>query len=246
MAATRGNRNKSFYQAFADSTLGLRSTLGLTRHKIAARPVMFFLWSTLLRSHPLQLATTDLFPEETDLLLKLFEQRRPKTYLEIGVYWGATFKAVMDHRNSLSLPAKCIGLDIWDEVKDSSANTHCSGAPNREIVRRALVKRGYRNFELLSGLSSQVGNLIDHKIDFVFHDANHTYAAVREDFDQLYPLLSDGATVVVHNASKDLEPDKKYYEADGGPYQAVVDLAKTGRWTLEELKCRVAVMKRIP
>jgi cephalosporin hydroxylase len=199
-----------------------------------------------MRSHPLALFYSDLFPQEIALLLRRFGECRPRTYVEVGVFWGGTFAKVLEHRDALSLQTKCIGLDIWDELKDSAVNTHSSESPNREAVKRALVRRGLGNFELLTGLSSQAEDLIKQKADFLFHDANHTYAAVREDLERFYPLLSEGATVMVHNASKDFEPDKKYYETDGGPYQAVMDLAKTGRWRLEELENRLAVLMRVP
>jgi cephalosporin hydroxylase len=232
-------------RTFLNATLRLRQRLGLTRPQIACFAPSRWLWTAVTRSHPLVL-TSDLFPQETAILLESFKESRPLTYLEIGVFWGGTFRKVLAQRDVLSFPTKCFGLDIWDEVKDSAINTHTSGCPSREAVRCALAKRGFKNFELLSGLSSQVGDLIDCKIDFVFHDANHTYAAVRDDLELLYPLMSDGATMVVHNAGRDFEPDKSYYQADGGPYQAVMDLVKLGKWDLKKLEYRVAVLKKLP
>lgn len=179
-------------------------------------------------------------------MLKLFKESRPLTYLEVGVFWGGTFKEILRCRDAWSLPTKCVGLDVWDEIRVSANNTHVSGWPKRELVRRALMRRHFGNFELLSGLSSQVRDLIDGKIDFAFHDANHTYAAVKEDLEQLYPLMSDGAVMIVHNASKDFEPDKSYYQTDGGPYQAVMDLVKLGKWDLTALEYRLAVLKKLP
>ena len=235
---------KAASRTILDATQSLRMKVGATRTQIAARPFSLWLWQTLTGTHPLVFFYTDLFPQEADLLLSLFAERRPKTYLEIGVFWGGTFEKVLKHRDALSLTTKCIGLDLWDEFKDSADTTHYSGAPNREAVHKALAKRGYGNFELLAGLSSQVGNMVKQKIDFAFHDANHTYAAVREDLEQLYPLLSDGATVAIHNASREFEPDKSYFESDGGPYQAAIDLGATDKWTLEKMENRIAVLRR--
>ncbi len=245
MQSTQAAGNPPAPKSFSDATLALRKTFGLTRMQIASRPWSVQLWKTFMGMHPLVFFFTDLHPEEFNLLLGLFGECRPKNYLEIGVFWGGTFEKVLRHRDSLSLPTKCFGLDIWDEVKDSENSTHYSGCPNREAVRQGLVKRGFSNFELLAGLSSQVRNLIDQKIDFAFHDANHTYAAVKDDLEQLYPVLSDRATVLVHNASKDLPPDDAYYKTDGGPYQAVNDLAKTGRWELKQIQRRMAVLQKV-
>lgn len=237
---------KSVSRTVWDASQSFRMKAGITRSGIASRPFLLWLWQKLVGTHPLVFFYTDLYPQEAELLLRLFSERRPKTYLEVGVFWGGTFEKVLKHRNALSLTTKCIGLDIWDEVKDSEKSTHYTGAPNREAVKKALMRRGHENFELLAGLSSEVRNMVKEKIDFVFHDANHTYAAVRDDLRQLYPLLSDGATVAIHNASKDLFPDKGYYEADGGPYRAAIDLAATGNWTLEKMEYRIAVLRKKP
>lgn len=190
--------------------------------------------------------TTDLFPEETRMLLDAYEKVKPKVYLEVGVFWGGTFRNVLKRRDELSLTTKCYAIDIWDELYDPSDNTHGSGQPIKDIVRRELVKQGLSGFELLTGLSVDVQKLIKEKIDLAFHDANHTYAAVIEDLNLLHPLLSDGATVLVHNAGKEFQPDKMYFETDGGPYQAIMDLVEQGKWSLEALEFRMAVLTRLP
>lgn len=244
MASTPDTQSKSLAKTLSGATLQFRRRIGLTREQIAARPFALQLWNVIARKHPLVLRT-DLFPQETELLLRHFKESRPKTYLEVGVFWGGTFKNILEHRDALSLPTKCIGLDVWDEIHDAASSTHTSGWPNREVVNSALLKCGFKNFELLSGLSSQAGSLIAGKIDFALHDANHTYAAVIEDLNRLHPLLTDGATMVVHNAGKEFEPDKTYHETDGGPYQAVLDLAKAGKWELTTLEYRIAVLKKL-
>jgi len=245
MEITRDSQKPPLAKAILRATVPLRKRLGLTRPQIAASAFRHWCWHAVTGSHPLVL-TTDLFPQETRLLLNTFGEARPLTYLEIGVFWGGTFKNVLQQRDRLSLRTKCIGLDVWDEVKDQANNTHVSGWPNRETVKRALEKRRLGNFELLAGLSSRVRELVDRKIDFAFHDANHTYTAVREDLELLHPLMSDRAMMLVHNAGKDFEPDKTYYQTDGGPYQAIMDLVKFGKWDLKTLEYRLAVLKRRP
>jgi len=231
---------KSLLRSFLDATVPHRLRMGLTRPQIA-----HWWWKSVIRNHP-QVLTTDLFPEETEILLNAFRDARPSTYLEIGVFWGGTFNNILQRRDSLSLQTKCFGLDVWDEIVDTTSNTHGSGWPIRNVVKRALNKRNLHNFELLSGLSSQAAQLINCKIDFTFHDANHTYAAVIEDLELLHPLMSNGAMMLVHNAGRDYEPDKSYYLADGGPYRAIMELVKLGRWELKALEYRVAVLKRLP
>jgi cephalosporin hydroxylase len=244
MATTPSIQSKSLARQFLHASLPLRKRMGLTHWQIAASPFSLWCWKVIVRSHPL-LMTTDLYPQETELLMKLFKESCPEAYLEVGVFWGGTFRKILKQRDDLSLPTKCLGLDIWDEVRDPTSNTHSSGCSSREAVRCALVKGGFKNFKLLSGSSSQVRDLVTCKIDFAFHDANHTYAAVKEDLEQLYPLMSDGATMAVHNAGREFEPDKSYYKTDGGPYQAVMDLVELGKWELKTLEYRLAVLKKL-
>jgi cephalosporin hydroxylase len=190
--------------------------------------------------------STDLYPEETWMLLEAFEKARPSIYLEVGVFWGGSFRNVLKHRDELSLTTQCYATDIWDELYDPADTTHGTGQPIKDLVRRALIRQNLGNFELLTGLSINVQNLISETIDFVFHDANHTYAAVKEDLELLHPLMANGATLLVHNAGKDYEPDKMYFETDGGPYKAVMDLVAQGKWKLNKLEYRMAVLERLP
>lgn len=230
----------SLLKRFIHDTVPFRQSIGLTRKQLVHR------WrKSVSHSHP-QLMTTDLFPEETAMLLDTFEKARPQTYLEVGVFWGGSFRNVLKQRDKLGLKTQCYAIDIWDEIYDPSDTTHGTGQPIKDVVKRALRKQGLDGFELLTGLSTDIKKLIQKKIDYAFHDANHTYAAVIEDLDLIHPLMSDGATVLVHNAGTEFEPDKSYVAADGGPYQAVMDLVAQGKWELVEIAYRIAVLRRLP
>lgn len=227
-------------QRLLHSTLPTRLRYGLTRHQIIHN------WRKHVSySHP-QLLTTDLFPEETKMLLEAFSRSRPTNYLEIGVFWGGTFRNVLRHRDSLGMKTTCYAIDIWDELKDSAETTHGTGQPIKSLVHRALATEGLGNFKLLTGLSNDITNLISWKLDLVFHDANHTYQSVFEDMEILHTLMSDSGTLLVHNAGKEYQPDKMYYETDGGPYKAVMEQVESGKWQLDALDYRMALLTRIP
>src|SRR5690349_2180476 len=111
MESMRSTGKKSLSRTLVDATVPLRKGLGLTRLQIASRPFSLRLWRTVMRSHPLALFYSDLFPQEIALLLRRFGECRPRTYVEVGVFWGGTFAKVLEHRDALSLQTKCIGLD---------------------------------------------------------------------------------------------------------------------------------------
>lgn len=199
----------------------------------------------LTRKRPIPLLKSDLTPAEIDVLLGSIRELKPRRYLEVGVFWGGSFKRVLEERNALGLDTECIGLDLWDEIRDRSDNTHVSGRPNRRRVTEALTAAGLDRFTLLAGTSHDVQRLVEAPVDLAFHDANHTYRAVVDDAELIGALMPRGALLLVHNASTDLMPDRLYVEADGGPHRAVHDLAKTGKWELREIRDRTAVLKRV-
>ena len=223
-----------FWSRARNSTYAVRRRFGLTREAIAR----------FTRGRVAGLFSSDLTTEETSLLFEAFIQAQPKVYLEIGVYWAGTFRKILVLRDLLGLSTRCIGLDVWDELCDPSPNTHESGWPNRLLVDKALRKRQFKNYELLTGLCQQLPEMVHSPIDFAFHDANHTYQAVYDELNCLHPLMTDSAIVAVHNASTEHYPDNMYVKNDGGPYKAVADLIREGKWDMINFRHRLAILKR--
>lgn len=209
-----------------DATWNFRKRLGLTRKR------------------PIPLLKSDLTSRELATLHESFAELRPKTYLEVGVFWGGSFKQVLECRNALGLTTKCVGIDLWDEIRDQQANTHVSGCPNRRKVAAALEAAGLNGFELLAANCSDLDRVFSDSVEVAFHDANHTYQAVRDDAAHLGKLLVPGGRLLVHNASQDLMPDKLYVAQDGGPFRAVTELAQSGAWELLEIRDRMAVLRK--
>lgn len=209
-----------------DATWDFRKRLGLTRKR------------------PIPLLKSDLTPAELAVLCESFDLLRPTTYLEVGVFWGGSFKRVLEHRDAAGLKTRCIGLDLWDEVRDRQANTHVSGRPNRRKVEEALRAAGLGGFELLAGNCSDLDRLFTEPVEVAFHDANHTYRAVLDDATAIGSRLVPGGRLLVHNAGRDRMPDKLYVEQDGGPNRAVNELAQSGAWELLEIRDRMAVLRK--
>jgi cephalosporin hydroxylase len=191
-----------------------------------------------------RLLESDLTPGETDLLLSNLSEMRPRYYLELGVFMGGTFRRVLERRDDLGLATECFGVDIWDEIHDGSKTTHTSGQPNRRKVDRALRKAGLDRFTLLAGTAADLAKLVPAEIELAFHDANHTYQAVRDDMRHLREVMKPGGRLLLHNASQDGVPDRDYVAADGGPYQAVLDETASREWELVEFRERMAVVRK--
>jgi hypothetical protein len=142
------------------------------------------------------------------------------------------------------LTTECFGIDLWDEISDGTKNTHTSSKPNRRKVGNALRQSGHDRFTLLAGTPAELKKLVPADIELVFHDANHTYQAVRDDMRNIREVMKPGGRLLVHNASQDRLPDRDYVTVDGGPHRAVMDETGSGNWELIEIRERMAVLRK--
>lgn len=184
-------------------------------------------------------------------------------YCEVGVYFGGTFRLVMDHISSK--PGHLgIGIDLFEDLKDHIGPEQTHEALNkwnilnvayRDELEASLRAKGLQSFHLLKGMSHQVLRYLpwlikdsDHEsVDphVIFLDGNHTYDQTMRDFEAAHDAVRSGGYIVFHNASNNIAPDPEYVARDGGPWQVCEDIAErvNGSATLTELdqveRCRV-------
>lgn len=137
-----------------------------------------------------------------DKLLKVVQKKKPKHFLEIGVFTGVTAKNICMllkklHGNDYSY----IGIDLFDEIghaqiADEQApkilkTAHCS----IESVYKFL--EGY-NIALYKGSSSELLKKIPkiEKTDFVFVDGGHSYDTVYNDLCSLIDTVGKNAIIL--------------------------------------------------
>lgn len=174
-----------------------------------------------------KLFRSDLHAEEFALLAEVLEETRPHTYLEIGIGWAGTFRALLERRDAHGLTTTFYGLDCFDQVLDTVPNTHTSGWPSYEAIRDGL-RGAFDNWQLLVGLAAELPRLVTEPVELAFHDANHTCEAVHEDLTILHTRLAPRAHVAVHNTSETEGPDCHYVARDGGPRRACAELVRAG------------------
>ena len=141
--------------------------------------------------------------------------KKPKIFLEIGVFHGVTARNVCEllysiHRNDF----KYIGLDLFEENPENKGeiipNTKFSN-PFKNIyfnyIKRQnpysleavkdLLKKFNKNISLLKGNSNSILKKIDmSKIDFVFLDGGHDYHTVKSDLNLCREVIINGGTVL--------------------------------------------------
>ena len=143
-------------------------------------------------------------------------KKKPKTFLEIGVFHGVTGRNVCEllykiHGNNFNY----VGLDLFeenDENKDEVIpNTTFSSNPVKQFyykyIKRQnpysleavdeLLSKFKENVHLIKGYSNKVLKKIDmSKIDYVFLDGGHEYNTVLNDLNCCYEVVNNNGTVL--------------------------------------------------
>jgi hypothetical protein len=143
-------------------------------------------------------------------------KKKPKTFLEIGVFHGVTGRNVCEllykiHGNNFNY----VGLDLFeenDENKDEVIpNTTFSSNPVKQFyykyIKRQnpysleaveeLLSKFKENVHLIKGNSNKVLKKIDmSKIDYVFLDGGHEYNTVMNDLNCCHEVITNNGTVL--------------------------------------------------
>lgn len=123
---------------------------------------------------------------------------RPRTLVELGTGWGVSYSAFCEAVVRNTLKTRCYAIDTWKG--DEQAGFY------REDVYldfRAFHEAHYAGFsELLRcTFDEALAYFSDASIDLLHIDGFHTYDAVRHDFEQWQPKLSDSAVVLFHDTN---------------------------------------------
>ena len=150
-----------------------------------------------------------------DFLLKEVDKKKPRIFLEIGVFHGVTARNICEllyktHKNDF----KYIGLDLFAENEENKNEVIPNNTFNNPLKRiyfkyikkqnpysleavRDLLKKFEKNVHLIQGNSNKVLNKMDmSKIDYVFLDGGHEYNTVKNDLDNCIEVIKKGGTVL--------------------------------------------------
>ena len=160
--------------------------------------------------------------------LSLIKQKKPKTFLEIGVFHGVTARNVCEllysiHGNNFNY----IGLDLFEESIESLneiiPNTNFSN-PLKQIYfkffRREnpysksavlnLLKKFEKNIHLIQGNSNKILKKIDMlKVDYVFLDGGHDYETVKNDLNCCRDVVIRKGTILCDDYNLTYAPGVK-------------------------------------
>lgn len=180
-----------------------------------------------------------------DFFLNEIRKKRPKFFLEIGVFHGVTARNVCEllfniHQENF----KYIGLDLFEKNIENKSeiipNTNFSN-PLKQIyfkyIKRQdpytidavkdLLKKFKHNIHLIKGNSNKILKEIDmSKIEYVFLDGGHDYDTVKNDLNNCIEVIENRGTVLCDDYNLSYAPGVK---------QAIDEFIEKNRFNYEIL-----------
>jgi len=163
-----------------------------------------------------------------DFFLEEIKRKKPKFFLEVGVFHGVTARNVCELLFEIhNKDFKYIGLDLFEKNDENKSeiipNTNFSN-PLKQIyfkyikrqdpytieAVRDLLKKFKDNVHLIKGNSNNVLEKIDMgKIDYVFLDGGHDYETVKNDLNCCSGVIENNGTVLCDDYNLSYAPGVK-------------------------------------
>ena len=163
-----------------------------------------------------------------ELFLNEIALKKPKTFLEVGVFHGVTARNVCELLHNIhGKEFKYIGLDLFeenDENKDEIIPNTKFSNPLKTIffkyIKRQnpysleavkdLLNKFKDNIHLIKGNSNKVLSKIEmKKIDYVFLDGGHEYSTVKNDLECCTEVVDNGGTILCDDYNLSYAPGVK-------------------------------------
>ena len=163
-----------------------------------------------------------------DFFLNEIKKKKPRYFLEVGVFHGVTARNVCELLNDIHKGEfKYIGLDLFEKSDQNKSeiipNLNFSN-PFKKIyfqyIKRQdpysleaveeLLKRFKKNVHLIKGNSNQILKKIEmSKIDYVFLDGGHDYETVKNDLNNCIEVVNNFGTVLCDDYDLSYAPGVK-------------------------------------
>ena len=140
--------------------------------------------------------------EQGPLLESLVYLNQAQVIVEVGVAEAKSTDWLC--RGAKLRGGKVYGYDLWDTHGLNNQFEHWS---SKEKCETYLQSKGHTNFELtkINSRTPEFAELIKSKhpsIDLAYIDGCHSYDGIKNDFDVIYPLLSECGVIVFHDTLK--------------------------------------------
>jgi len=174
----------------------------------------------------------------------LTEALKPKLFVELGTYFGASYFAFCQEIQRNRTDCKCYAIDTW------KGDEH-SGYYEDHVFHsvREHNQKKYPSFSTLirSTFDDSIQYFEDATIDLLHIDGFHTYEEVKGDFGKWLPKLSSTAVVLFHDINvkekdfgvyklwEELKQEYRYFDFFHGYGLGVLAVGKTFPPALNDL-----------
>jgi len=132
------------------------------------------------------------------LMEQIVRFNKVKICVEVGVAYGTTMHYLC--RGIKHNAGTVHGFDLWAQ---HGLQNQFGALSSKDQVTTYLQKEGHSNFKLtqIDSKTEAFKNKIAELglIDFAFIDGCHSYGGVKNDFDIIYPRLSDSGMIMFHD-----------------------------------------------
>ena len=148
--------------------------------------------------------------------LEEIAKKKPKFFLEIGVFHGVTARNVCELLSNIhGNDYKYVGLDLFEESDENKdeviPNTTFSSNPLKQFYYKYIKRQNpysleaveellgkfKNNIHLIKGNSNKILKKIDmSKIEYVFLDGGHEYNTVLNDLNCCFDVINNNGTVL--------------------------------------------------
>jgi predicted O-methyltransferase YrrM len=144
---------------------------------------------------------------EAELRCLLSYAQGAAVIVEIGCYEGSTTAAL-----AASTDGRVYSIDPFF----SGRLGVCYGEWTAKFVR---WRRKLKNIEFVKSFSHVVAPEFRHEVDFIFIDADHSYEAIKRDWQDWFPKVRQGGIIALHDCrvaqnSPDYLGSMKFYDSD--------------------------------
>ena len=166
--------------------------------------------------------------DDGDFFLDQIKNKKPKFFLEVGVFHGVTARNVCELLSNIHKDDfKYIGLDLFEKNDESKSeiipNTNFSNPLKQfyfKYIKRQdpytieavedLLRKFKNNVHLIKGNSNSVLKKLDmSKIDYVFLDGGHDYETVKNDLDCCIDVIENNGTILCDDYNLSYAPGVK-------------------------------------
>ncbi len=147
-------------------------------------------------SMPKRLESPEFWVEHIPFVFYLIPQLKPSVIVELGTHSGNSFFAFCQATKENNIPIKCYAVDTWRGDKHAG---YYSEAVYQDVLKHK--NEYYKDSAVLLRMTfNEALSIFPGKsIDLINIDGLHTYEAIKHDFENWLPKLSNHGTVLIHD-----------------------------------------------